>query len=91
MAARRKGAVEAGVDRDLKALPAVVRGGALAATALVLARELDDVGNSATSKSMCARALSEALDKLRAVAPEESREDGVDDLAAARAARRSGT
>jgi hypothetical protein len=43
----------------------------LAATALVLAEELDDPDNSATSKSMCARALTETLDKLRALEPDE--------------------
>lgn len=46
-------------------------GSPLAATALVLAGELDDPNNSATSKSMCARALTETLDKLRALAPDE--------------------
>jgi hypothetical protein len=34
---------------------------ALAASALVLAEQLDDPENSATAKSMCARALREAL------------------------------
>jgi hypothetical protein len=68
-----------------------------AATALALARELDDVvaeeaceecehvqswttgHNSATSKSMCARALNETMDKLRALAPaQDDQEDEVD-------------
>ncbi len=40
----------------------------LAATLLELARQMD-AGNSATSKSMCAKALFEGLDRLRAAAP----------------------
>jgi hypothetical protein len=40
----------------------------LAATLLELARQMDD-DNSATSKSMCAKALFEGLDRLREAAP----------------------
>jgi hypothetical protein len=52
--------------------------GALAATALELARQLDYGGNSATSKSMCAKALTETLDKLRELAPPKKEEDEVE-------------
>lgn len=82
--------VRAAVARDLKALPGDHARSALAATALALAREIDDPGNPATAKSMCARALTETLDKLRALAPQEEREDGVDEIASRRAARLGG-
>lgn len=59
----------------------------LAASALALAKELDKPGNSATSKSMCARALAEALEKLREQAPEPEEEDKVKDLGARRRKR----
>lgn len=64
-------------------------GSTLAASALALAAELDKPGNSATSKSMCARALNETLEKLRAQVPEAPADDSVDELAARRAARLS--
>lgn len=60
----------------------------LAAAALALARELDKPKNSATSKSMCAKALRETLDRLRELTPPERTMDGIDDLAAKRATRR---
>ena len=55
-------------------------------TAVALARELDG-DNSATSKSMCARALAELIDRLRALAPAEERADGIDDIAKKRQKR----
>lgn len=61
-----------------------------AATARALARELDHPWNSATSKSMCARALTETLDRLRELLPPEEEKDGLDDLSARRAARLGG-
>lgn len=57
----------------------------LAALALALAREMDE-DNSATSKSMCARALAETLDRLQAMAPAEEAADFIDELNARRAA-----
>lgn len=62
--------------------------GAIAATALALARTLDDRDAAATSQATCARALTEIMEKLRAMAPAEQK-DGVDDLKARRAARRA--
>ena len=62
---------------------------ALAASALVLAAELD-AENSATSKSLCARALREALDRLRELAPAPRESDDVDEVAKRRAKRRAG-
>jgi hypothetical protein len=61
---------------------------ALAASAVALAREIEHPYNSATSKSMCAREMRDTLDRLRELAPEEEREDAVDDLQAQRQKRR---
>lgn len=53
---------------------------ALAASALELARQLDDPDNSATSKSMCSRALTEVMDRLEALAPPKREGDRLDEL-----------
>jgi hypothetical protein len=97
--------VVAAVERDLEQLGEQLAGSALAATALALARELDDVvaeekceacghvqpwttgHNSATSKSMCARALTEIMERLAELAPPKTEGDQVDDLSARRAGR----
>ena len=63
---------------------------ALAQSALELARQMDDPGNSATSKSMCAKALMETLERLYSMAPPKMEQDGVDDLSDRRAARLEG-
>ncbi len=63
------------------------RGGALAATALAVAGEIDNPKNSATSKSMLARGLVAAINTLFALTPEERPDDGIDQLATARAKR----
>ena len=76
------------VERELRSLGDASESG-LAASALVLAAELDDPGNSATSKSMCARALRETLDRLRQLSPQADAADRVDELAAKRSARRA--
>jgi hypothetical protein len=82
--------VAAAVQRDIEALakrdPKLASSG-LAALALSLAGEMD-AKNSATSKSMCARALAETLEKLEAMAPPAPAADQVDQLAEQRAARR---
>jgi hypothetical protein len=62
----------------------------LAATARALALELDHPFNSATSKSMCARALMDAMTQLRELTPEEDEQDGLDDLSTRRANRLAG-
>lgn len=78
------------VERDLatiaKVAPELARS-ALAASARVLAKELDEPGNSATSKSMCAKALQDILADLRALTPVGEEKDALDDLAATRARR----
>jgi hypothetical protein len=76
------------VELELEEMGARVAGSALAATALALAAELD-AGNSATSKSMCAKALVDVLREVRALAPPRKETDGVDDLATRRAERRA--
>jgi hypothetical protein len=82
--------VVAAVKRDLariaKADKELARGG-LAMSALALARELDDQDNSATSKSMCAKALGEALEQLRSKVPERQEKDKLDELSDRRAKR----
>lgn len=60
---------------------------ALAASALALAAELDDNGNSATSKSMCARALAETLKELRGLAKPKKERDELDEIRERRATR----
>jgi hypothetical protein len=85
--------VVASVKRDLAALAKLdpdLAQSALAASALVLARQLDNSKTSATSKSMCARTLLDTLDRLRELAPEEQEDDQLDQLSARRAARIAG-
>jgi hypothetical protein len=92
MTAPTPGPVVAAVKRDLGRLsdPDLADSG-LAATALALAAEVDSPKNSATSKSMCAKALMDALTALHAHQPQEVPNDDVDQLAAKRAARRAAT
>lgn len=81
------------VERDLGAIRRRDTGlaeSALAASALVLAQEMDDPSNSATSKSMCARVLLDTLEKLRELAPAEEEKDSLDELTARRLARLGG-
>jgi hypothetical protein len=93
----RKGAtpeqtVAAAVERDLVEIArrdAGLSESALAMSALRLAREMDASANSATSKSMCAKALQEAMRELRDLAPAERKKDGIDQLAQKRKARRA--
>jgi hypothetical protein len=85
--------VLAATQGDLDALalraPALAKG-SLAASALVMAAQLDDFNTSATAKSMCAKALREAMDRLAELAPPVTTKDGVSDLQAARERRRGG-
>lgn len=81
--------VVAATRRDLKDLAKrdePLARSALAASALALARELDNP-NSATSKSMCANALRDTLDRLRELAPAEKEQDRLDELADRRTRR----
>ena len=88
--AKRDDSVSGAVSRDLARVrrrDAEVAGSALAAAALVLAGELDDPGNSATSKSMCARALKETMDRLWELLPPVEEADRLDDLTSRRQTR----
>lgn len=82
------------VARDLDAIrerDAVAADSALAATATRLAYELENPYNSATSKSMCAKALIDALDRLQVqVSDADEEEDRLDELSSRRAARLAG-
>ena len=86
---RTLGSVEKATRADLARLPADLAGGALAASALELARGLDGA-NSLTSKSMAAKAHGDIMNRLRELAPPEERRDGLDDLSARRAERLAG-
>jgi hypothetical protein len=82
--------VVAATEHEIRALAAVVPGlavCALSAAALELARQMDADGNSATSKSMCARELRETMGLLRGMAPEEREESPLDEIRARRAAK----
>jgi hypothetical protein len=74
------------VEKDLSAMPANLSESGLALSAVELARQLDS-DSSATSKSMCARALHAALDRLRELAPPAREADAVDEITARRERR----
>jgi thioredoxin-like negative regulator of GroEL len=86
---RRPGPVETATKAEIDQMPERVRNGALAASALELARQMDAPGNSATSKSMCAKAHSDIVARLAEMAPPKREEDRIDELGARRATRRS--
>jgi hypothetical protein len=88
MAAPRKGPVVRAVEKELKSLGAATVSPSLAATAVALAHEMDE-DNSATSKSMCAKALIDAVDRIRELAPPKKESNPVDELRARRTARRA--
>lgn len=96
MAARKRPdeaqTVASAVERDLADIAKRdkrLAGSALAMSALRLAREMDSSENSATSKSMCAKGLQEALRELRDLAPAERQEDEIDQIAKQREKRRA--
>lgn len=79
-----------GAEREVSAIrkrdPELAKS-ALAASAVALAYEIEHPYNSATSKSNCAKEMRDTLDRLRELAPEEEKEDDLDDLGKRRAAR----
>jgi hypothetical protein len=79
-------AVQAEIDR----IGEKAQGTTMAETALSLARELDGQ-NSATSKSMCAKALIDVMRELRSLAPPVPEEDEVERARKRRADRLAGT
>jgi hypothetical protein len=80
--------------RDLEEIakrdPALARS-TLAMSALCLAREMDSSGNSATSKSMCAKTLLDTMARLVELAPPAATKDGIDELKQRRDGRRRGS
>lgn len=81
------------IARDLEELrqrDSVLAESALAASARVMARELDHPYNSANAKSLCQARLADTMRELRALAPPEEAKDGIDQLAERRAQRRDG-
>ncbi len=86
------GSVVDAVKRDLAEIGRVdkeLAKSALAASALAMAAEMDDVSISATAKANCARVLLDSLDRLRALMPPAEERDGIDELGARRAGRRA--
>lgn len=87
---RKLGDMEQAVTDELARVRELDRNladGPLAASALAMARTVDDLANSATSRSMCNRELRECLAELRELMPESRGADGVDDLTARREER----
>jgi hypothetical protein len=82
----RSGELVAAVKRDIAKLPDDVANGGYAALAVALARELDNP-NSATSKSMCGRALLDTLNRLTELTPVKTGETQLDELARRRTER----
>ena len=78
--ARRKGPVEAATARDLKTLPPVMRQGALAATALKLAREIDTDEMTARDLAGHARELRMHMTQLFDSAPGGAKGDATDEV-----------
>ena len=92
--------VSASLQRDLDEIAKVdeaLATGTLAASAMSLARTMDQPATSAAGRSQCARALNEIMGRLRALAAGTDQPpdaagpagDALDDLAAARARRRA--
>jgi hypothetical protein len=77
------------VTRELEGFPVELAESALAATALAMAELIDDPRPSATSKSMCAGKLIDALKVLRELKPADAKRDAIDDLTKRRAKRRA--
>ncbi len=93
LVAHSRTAVVDAVERDVEIIRQTdpeLADSALAAAALAMAYELENPYNSATSKSMCERALLETLDRLRERLPEREGSDALDELASRRAARVAG-
>lgn len=82
-----------GVMRDLEGIAArdqKLAGSSYAGAAIAMALEMENPYNSATSKSMCAGKLQEAMDRLRELMPPEETRNELDDLRARRQGRLAG-
>lgn len=84
------GLVEA-VERDLERVrerdPDLAES-SMAATALALARRIDDPGSSTTSISLAAGTLFAHMERLRELSPPAARSDSIDQLGKVREKRR---
>ena len=74
-----------GVEADLLELVVPPASG-LAASALALARSIDDSATSATARAACARALVVTMRELRSLVPQGEEVDKLDELKARREA-----
>lgn len=77
------------VEHDIELLGSKAAESTLAATALTLARRMDDPRTSSTSLSMCSKEFRETMRELHELAPPERERDGIDDLAEQRKRRRT--
>jgi len=77
---RRKGKIELAVGRDLRAMPTALRASALAASALDLARDLDETEMTPRDKAGIARELRMHMNDLAAQAPGERKGDATDEV-----------
>lgn len=75
-------------ERELSRLPADIADSALAASALELADQLDSRVNSATSKSMCAKAHLDLMNRIRELAPPVEQKGPIDEIKERRERRR---
>ena len=76
-----------GVEADLAELTSPMARSALAASALALARSIDDSATSPTARAACARALVVTRRELRRLVPPREEVDELDELTARRQAR----
>lgn len=81
------GPVETAALAEIQALGVEPATSAIAASALELARQLDNPRNSATAKSMCAGRLQEALDRLLELNPPKPEATPLDRIREDRALR----
>ena len=88
---RRKGKIELAVGRDLRAMPTALRASALAASALDLARDLDETEMTPRDKAGIARELRMHMNDLAAQAPGERKGDSTDEVRERRERRLAAT
>ena len=74
----------AALESELATMGVTLEDSALAASAMALARAIDDEENSATSRSLCAGRLAEALDRLRELNPPQEGATPLDEIQARR-------
>jgi hypothetical protein len=76
--------------RDLGQRKTGIKDSAHAALAIAMAKRIDDPDTSASSAASCGRVLNDAMNELRALAPEKTdTKDGLDHILDAAAQRRA--